>query len=105
MRLPVPKARLALFLSLFLMAVAALIVSRRYVSLGTKRELLANASIERPIGNSKSGEGPQVLLAEANHFSWLFNWPKAEPLYVGAEEMFKKSGDKRDEIYARVGEL
>ena len=105
MRLRVPKARLVLCLSLFLMAVAALIVYRKYVSLDAKRKLVASASIERPIGNSESGQDPQILLAEANRLSWLFNWPKAEPLYVRAEQMFKKTGDKRDEIYARVGEI
>jgi CHAT domain-containing protein len=105
MRLRVPKARLALFLSLFLMAVAALIVSRRYISLDAKRNLATNSPTARPIDHSESGQDPQALLTEANHFSWLFNWPKAEPLYTRAEEMFKKNGDKRDEIYARVGDL
>jgi CHAT domain-containing protein len=46
-----------------------------------------------------------VLLAEANRLSWLFNWPKAEPLYIRAEELFKQKGDPRNEIYARVGRI
>jgi len=48
---------------------------------------------------------PQLLLAEANRLSWLFNWPKAESLYARAEELFKESGDTRDQIYARVGRI
>lgn len=105
MRLPVSKARLALCLSLFLMALASLIVSRKYISLYAENKFERNSSTLRPIGDLKQGQGPEDLLAEANHLSWLFNWPKAEPLYVRAEEMFKKNGDKRDEIYARVGEI
>jgi len=45
------------------------------------------------------------LLAEANRLAWLFNWPKAEPLYARAEELFKAKGDARNEIYARVGRI
>ncbi len=48
---------------------------------------------------------PELLLAEANRLAWLFNWPKAEPLYIRAEELFKQRGDARDEIYARVGRI
>jgi len=50
-------------------------------------------------------KNPDLLLAEANRLAWLFNWPKAEPLYVRAEELFKKRGDTRNEIYARVGRI
>lgn len=105
MRLPVSKARLTLCLSLFLMALASLVVSRKYISLYAENKFERNSSTLRPIGDLKQGQDPEDLLAEANHLSWLFNWPKAEPLYVRAEEMFKKNGDKRDEIYARVGEI
>jgi len=48
---------------------------------------------------------PQLLLAEANRLAWLFNWPKAEPLYIRAEQLFKEKGDTRNEIYARVGRI
>jgi len=46
-----------------------------------------------------------VLLAEGNRLAWLFNWPKAEPLFVRAEELFKQKGDYRNETYARVGRI
>ncbi len=45
------------------------------------------------------------MLKEANRLSWLLNWNAAEPLYTSAEEMFKSSGNARDELYARVGRL
>src|SRR5205823_10281100 len=48
---------------------------------------------------------PHVVLAEANRLSWLLNWYEAEPLYVKSEELFKASGDKHNELYARVGRL
>lgn len=105
MRLRIPKVRWALYLSLFLLAIGSLIVSRKYIALHTERAFAQNSAIEHSIGNSESLQDPERLLAQANHLSWLFNWPKAEPLYARAEEMFKKSGDKRDEIYARVGEI
>jgi CHAT domain-containing protein len=97
----VPKARLALCLSLFLATGASVILSRLYAD----RNSATNSKTERSIGDSGSWQDPQRLLAEANHFSWVWNGPRAEPLYARAEEMFKKSGDKRDEIYAHVGEL
>src|SRR5208282_1689212 len=43
--------------------------------------------------------------AEANRLAWLFNWPKAGPLYARAEELFRERGDTRNEIYARVGRI
>lgn len=105
MRWRVPKSRLVLCLSLFLATIASLILSRRYISLYADRDSATNPKIERSIGDSEFWRDPQRLLAEANHFSWVWNGPKAEPLYARAEELFKKSGDKRDEIYAHVGEL
>ena len=60
---------------------------------------------ERRSQGQKTLSSPQLLLAEANRLSWLFNWPKAGPLYGRAEELFKESGDRRDQIYARVGRI
>src|SRR5438477_3876657 len=48
---------------------------------------------------------PHVLLAKANHLSWLGNWYAAGPLYAEAEKEFHEAGDKSDEIYARVGRI
>src|SRR6267378_4220643 len=48
---------------------------------------------------------PEILLAEANRLAWVFNWQRAGPLYVRAEELFKERSDPRNEIYARVGRI
>jgi tetratricopeptide (TPR) repeat protein len=48
---------------------------------------------------------PKAILAEANHFAFLSNSYRAEPLYAKAEEMFRERGDKRDELYAKIGRL
>jgi CHAT domain-containing protein len=46
-----------------------------------------------------------MLLAEANRLAWVFNWPRAGPLYARAEELFRAKGDTRNGIYARVGRI
>jgi hypothetical protein len=72
-----------------------------YASHKLKRDPLAT----RLSRNSVDVTNPEVLLAEANRLAWLFNWPKAEPLYTRAEELFKENGDTRNEVYARVGRI
>lgn len=46
-----------------------------------------------------------AILKEANRLSWLGNWHRAGPLYERAEAMFRDKGDRRNELYARVGRL
>ena len=46
---------------------------------------------------------PNHLLAEADRFALLVNWPRAEPLYAQAETLFNQSADKKDALYARLG--
>lgn len=53
----------------------------------------------------RTSNDPQVLLQEGNRLAWVFNWPKALPLYARAEELFRAKGDARNEIYARVGRI
>ena len=48
---------------------------------------------------------PNSLLAEANRLSWIGNWYAAGPLYEKAETLFHRAGDRRSEIYARVGRI
>ncbi len=48
---------------------------------------------------------PKQLVAEANRFAWLFNGPKAEPLYAKAEQLFAQAGDHRNELSARIGRI
>ncbi|MGC2272223.1 MAG: hypothetical protein WA539_09575, partial [Candidatus Sulfotelmatobacter sp.] len=99
--------RLAVTLLLISLAVLALTaISHKYVRLYISRELNPSRA---PAGqfapDSTNSSDPGVLLAEANRLSWLFNWPKAEPLYARAEELFKQRGDSRNEIYARIGRI
>jgi hypothetical protein len=60
-----------------------------------------------PAGSSvaKNSPNPGALLAEADRFSSLFNWPAAHPLYERAEENFERTGDRRNAAYARIGRL
>lgn len=44
-------------------------------------------------------------LKEANRLSWLGNWTRAGALYGRAEGMFRSTGDRRNELYARIGRL
>jgi CHAT domain-containing protein len=46
-----------------------------------------------------------ALLRNADHFYWLNNGPAAAPLYARAEKLFSERGDKRNELYAKVGRL
>jgi two-component system, NarL family, nitrate/nitrite response regulator NarL len=43
--------------------------------------------------------------AQANRLAWLFDWPKAEPLYARAQERLTEKGDSRNEVYARIGRI
>ena len=72
-----------------------------YVSRRLKPDALNTSLSQDPVNEND----PDALLAKANRLAWVFNWPKAEPLYVRAEELFKRKGDTRDEIYARVGRI
>jgi tetratricopeptide (TPR) repeat protein len=59
-----------------------------------------------PSSNRKfASNDPKAILAEANHFAFLSNSYRAGPLYAKAEQMFRERGDKRDELYARIGGL
>ena len=53
--------------------------------------------------NQPDSVDPQALLAEANHFYWVNNGPKAGPLYAKAESLFASRGDARNELYAKIG--
>jgi len=42
------------------------------------------------IHDPKSSQNPEILLAETNRLAWIFNWPKAGPLYLGSIQKGKK---------------
>src|SRR5882672_12208501 len=99
--------RLAITLLLISLAVLAFAaISHKYVKLYISRELNRSGASAGQFGpDSINSLDPSVLLGEANRLAWLFNWPKAEPLYVRAEQLFKAKGDTRNEVYSRVGRI
>ncbi len=90
---------------LSILGVVALLgfVSRKYVWLHLSRRPAPLPIPASPIANPAVWNNPKILLIEANQLSWVWNWPRAEPLYARAEKLFKKEGDQRDEIYSRIG--
>ena len=98
------KAWLALLLLIAFVAALA-VLSRKYISLYPCRKSVARPPVAELVRAAEASNNPELLLAEANRLAWVFNWPKAEPLYVRAEELFREKGDKRDQIYARVGRI
>jgi CHAT domain-containing protein/tetratricopeptide (TPR) repeat protein len=55
--------------------------------------------------DAQASTDPQALLTLADHFYWLNNGTEAAPLYSKAERLFSQRGDRRNELYARVGRL
>jgi CHAT domain-containing protein len=53
--------------------------------------------------SSSHKDTPQQLLADADQFAWLYNWPKAGPLYEEAEKRFVQADDKRGAMAANLG--
>jgi len=101
----VSKRWVAILLSLSVALAIFAAVSRKYIWLYVSRKPDPRPQVVDPLHDAGASNNPDILLAEANRLSWLFNWPKAEPLYIRAEELFKERGDTRDEIYARVGRI
>src|SRR5713226_1379158 len=98
--------RLAVTLLLISLSIALLgAISHKYVWLYASRKLKRSPFPAQFLPNPAASTDPNLLLTEANRLAWLFNWPKAEPLYARAEELFKEKGDTRNEIYARVGRI
>ena len=100
----ISKPRLVVYLCLFLVP-TIVIVPRRHVWVHEEGRLAPASAISDLLRDPISYQNPEILLAEANRLAWVFNWPKAEPLYVRAEELFKEKGDTRNDTYARVGRI
>jgi CHAT domain-containing protein len=101
----VSKRRLAIFFSLSLFLCILAVISRKYVWLYATRKPDPARPTVNLLQDPQSSKNPEILLTEAKRLAWLFNSPKAGPLYVRAEELFKERGDTRNEIYARVGRI
>ena len=48
---------------------------------------------------------PSELLSQANGIADQGNWFRAAPLYAKAEKEFQRTGDRRNELYAKFGRL
>src|SRR6266852_1316766 len=105
LQMRVSKRWVAILVSLSVALAIFAAVSRKYIWLYVSRKPDPRPQVVDPLHDAGASNNPDVLLAEANRLSWLFNWPKADPLYNHAEQLFKKSGDTRNEIYARVGRI
>jgi CHAT domain-containing protein len=81
------------------------LICRKYIWLYLSRKPAPRPAVADLLVDPVASKNPQILLAEANRLAWVFNWPKAEPLYVRTEELFKERGDTRNEVYARVGRI
>jgi CHAT domain-containing protein len=100
-----PRLLLAVLVAISLGIVLLGVLSQKYIRLYVARAAKSERAAPPISTNQINFTNPDSLLAEANRLSWLFNWPKAEPLYARAEEMFKSKQDTRNEIYARVGRI
>src|SRR6202166_151751 len=80
-------------------------ISHKYVWIYLTRKPVLRPLAQDLLSDPKTSNNPEALLEEANRLAWLFNWPKAEPLYVRAEELFREKRDTRNETYARVGRI
>lgn len=100
----VSKRRLAAYLFLFF-ALAIAVISHKYIWLYVTRTRDHKPQVTDLLRDPATSSNPEILLKEANRLAWLFNWPKAEPLYIRAEQLFKDKGDTRNEVYSRVGRI
>jgi CHAT domain-containing protein len=101
----VTRRRTIVLLSLAAVLVVLVFVPRKYIWLYLSRTTDPRPPVADVLRDPGTLNNPGLLLAEANRLAWLFNWPKAEAVYVRAEELFKERGDTRNEIYARVGRI
>ena len=85
------------------LALVGLLAFSSYRSIRIHSISIADRTLESG-GNERSTD-PQELLATANHLYWLYNGPKAAPLFARAEKLFADKGDSRNELYAKVGRL
>src|SRR5579859_7578255 len=86
-------------------ALTIVVASRKYIWLYITRTRDPMPQVADLLRDAAASNNPEILLKEANRLAWLFNWPKAEPLYIRAEQLFKDKGDTRNEVYSRVGRI
>ena len=72
-----------------------------------KRKTILVALLLLPIvaRSDSAVQGPLKLLAEADRFALLNNWPQATPRYAEAESLYAQAGDGKGTLAARLGYL
>src|SRR5258708_36544867 len=100
-----PKPWLATTLVVCLLSVLLGAIAQKYVWLYFSRRPDPGPPVADLLGNAETVKNPELLLPEANRLAWFFNWPKARPLYLRAQELFKQTVDNRNETYARRGRI
>jgi hypothetical protein len=103
--MPISRRRLAPLLAVCLVLVLIGVASRKYIWLYATRKADPGPPVANLLDGPVAAKNPEALLTEANRLAWVFNWPKAEPLYVRAEQLFRERSDTRNEVYARVGRI
>src|SRR6266403_991666 len=97
----VSKRRLAACLFLFF-ALTIAVISHKYIWLYVTRTRDPRPQVADLLRDPAASGNPEILLKEANRLAWLFNWPKAEPLYIRAEQLFKDKGDTPNEPNSQI---
>src|SRR5258708_40327856 len=77
-------------------------ISHKYVWIYLTRKPVLRPLAQDLLSNPKTSNNPEALLEEANRLAWLFNWPKAEPLYVRAEALLKETRATRNKTQPPV---
>src|SRR5438270_6684285 len=100
------SSKLWFFVSVLLVAFALFAaLSGKYFWLYATRRADPPPPAADLLGDANTSNNPEVLLEEANRLAWPFKWPKGQPFYIRAQELFRAKGDTRKRIYARVGRL
>ena len=105
MRVHVSKVWSAVCVFISVALVTFILLFSKYIWLYANRTPASAPGSADIVHDLTATRNPEILLAEANRLAWVFNWQRAGPLYVRAEELFKERGDPRNEIYARVGRI
>src|SRR5467141_2359108 len=95
LRVHVSKVWSAVCVSISVALVTFILLFSKYIWLYAKRTPAPAPASADIVRDPRATRNPETLLAEANRLAWIFNWPKAEPLFVRAEELFKEKGYKR----------
>jgi CHAT domain-containing protein len=55
--------------------------------------------------HTQANDEAEALLRRALHFADLYNWQASRPYFTKAQQLFEANGDKRNALYAHLGEI